>query len=403
VATVARNPSSSSAGSRAGRLARRSALPAVLVVAILTVTALWMLGRRAAAEKEAADEPLRVDVIRAERVDAYTVTRRYTGSVQARRRSLVGFELGGQLGWLLFDDGDRVHRGQALARIDTERLEARRRELSAAAAQAEAQARLARGRFDRVSRAFEEGAASIEELDVRKDELAVAEAAAQQAREAVRAIEVDISKATLHAPFDAVVRRRLRDEGDVVAAGVPIFELLEDAQPEARVGLPARAAASIDPGQVVDVFIGETRISGALVATLPVTERGTRTVEAVIELDTSFRSIRDGDLASVELERAIDTPGFWLDLGALTSSARGLWSCMIAAEEGSDGSRLFAASRQLEVLYTHGDRAFVTGTLEDGDRVIASGLHRLVPGDPVVPVPAGEGDASSSLPDGTPG
>ena len=36
--------------------------------------------------------------------------------------------------------------------------------------------------------------------------------------------------------------------------------------------------------------------------------------------------------------------------------------------------------RQLEVLHAESDRAFVRGTLRDGETVVAMGLHRLVPG-----------------------
>jgi len=39
-----------------------------------------------------------------------------------------------------------------------------------------------------------------------------------------------------------------------------------------------------------------------------------------------------------------------------------------------------ALREAVEVLHVTGDRAYVRGTLNDGDRVIADGVHRVAPG-----------------------
>jgi hypothetical protein len=114
---------------------------------------------------------------------------------------------------------------------------------------------------------------------------------------------------------------------------------------------------------------------------LPVTDRGTRTVEAVVELGARLDGIRDGDLATVRVERAVGAAGFWLPWSALTESTRGLWACFVV-EEG-EGGGLVVARRQLEVLHAESGRAYVTGTLSAGDRVVRGGLHRIVAGDAV--------------------
>jgi hypothetical protein len=41
--------------------------------------------------------------------------------------------------------------------------------------------------------------------------------------------------------------------------------------------------------------------------------------------------------------------------------------------------------RQIEVLHSEADRVFVRGLLSDGDIVVASGAHRISPGQRVVP------------------
>ncbi|GEM_PF-346044 len=373
--------------SRPSRGLRVFIVAAAVVLVAATAGGFYLLGSESTQEDEEPNEPLRVEVIAAERVGGYTVRRSYTGRVQARRSSMVGFELGGKLIELSFDDGDSVDAGEEVARLDTVRLEARRRELVAAAAEASARAELVRGRFERTQRAFDRDAATDQELDERRDELAAAETALQRAREAVRSVEVDIAKSVLSAPFDAVIARRTVDEGEVLAAGTPVYELLDRASPEARVGAPAAVAESLAVGDSASVRVRGRAIVGRVLALLPVTQRGTRTIEVVIDLDAELDGLRDGDLAGFEAERRIDSAGFWLPMEALTASARGLWSVMVAVERDGDDANGEAERvvefRQLEMLHTDGDRVFVDGTLADGELVIVSGTHRLVADDAV--------------------
>jgi hypothetical protein len=44
------------------------------------------------------------------------------------------------------------------------------------------------------------------------------------------------------------------------------------------------------------------------------------------------------------------------------------------------------ATREIvEVLHVSGDRAFVRGTLNSGDRIVSDGVHRVAPGTRVTP------------------
>lgn len=49
-----------------------------------------------------------------------------------------------------------------------------------------------------------------------------------------------------------------------------------------------------------------------------------------------------------------------------------------------DGNKV--ERRSVQVLFANNQQAYVSGAIEDGEQVIASGLHRLVPGQTVKPV-----------------
>ena len=78
-----------------------------------------------------------------------------------------------------------------------------------------------------------------------------------------------------------------------------------------------------------------------------------------------------------------DDHGFWLPLTALTESERGLWGVLVVNRSS------VLERRVVEVLHAEADRAYVRGTLQDGDWVVRTGVQRLVPGQQVAAAAAG--------------
>jgi len=86
-----------------------------------------------------------------------------------------------------------------------------------------------------------------------------------------------------------------------------------------------------------------------------------------------------GAVVELEFSSRIDTPGYWLPLTALTESDRGLWGIYVINEDSTVERRL------VEVIHTEDGAAYVRGTLNPGERVISTGVQRLVPGQQVQP------------------
>lgn len=357
-----------------------------VAVAVSVLLALVALGAMTSGSQSApaAVEPLMVSTLGAERAPGYEVRDRFVGRVEASRDSAIGFELAGRVDRVRVDEGDRVARGDALAYLDLERLNARRGELLAALDEARAALELAQLTRERHREALDVDAVSNQAFDEADQGLAAREASVRRVEASLAALDVEIDKSTLRAPFDAWVAARFVDEGRVVEAGAPMLHLLEAGRSEARVGLAGRAAdvvADAGPGTEWSIAIGRREVAARLKALLPVVGDATRSVVAVFELEADLGSgpeaLRRGDLATLTVARALDEPGFWLPRSALTESSRGLWACYVA-EPRAGGHEL--TRRELELLHQDGDRVFVRGPLAQGDRVVTDGLHRLVPG-----------------------
>ena len=104
-------------------------------------------------------------------------------------------------------------------------------------------------------------------------------------------------------------------------------------------------------------------------------DAASRTVTAVIELEDE--TVPFGAVVELELNYRVVADGYWLPLTALTESDRGLWGAYVVNDNSS------AERRLVEILHIEADRAYVRGTLSPGERIIDTGVQRIVPGQAV--------------------
>ncbi len=192
---------------------------------------------------------LTVATMKARLAPGYEVLRKFTGRVEARRESQVGFELGGLVTALLAEEGDHLELGQVIARLDTARLEVQLKQLRGRRAELQANIGLARATRIRQERLAKKGHSSLQRYDeARFDEQALF-GRLQQVDAEIALVELDIEKSEIKAPFAAIVGERFADEGIVIAAGAPVFDLLERTNPEVRIGVAGDAVDGIAAGQ----------------------------------------------------------------------------------------------------------------------------------------------------------
>lgn len=312
----------------------------------------------------------------------YVQTAAYTGRVEPRMDSELGFELGGLLASVGVEEGAAVERGAVLARLDTARLNARREESLAGLQQVRADLELARSTLERVREAHAYKGVSRQRLDEAEQAVNRLEAAERVAAASLNRIEVDLGKARLRAPFDGVVVERLADPGQVLAPGMPTLRLQSTGAAVVRVGIAPAALDGLVTGRRYELEIGGKRYDAVLDSVVPRRDETARTIDVRFSLDAAVAHVRPGDLARLEIETFVDEPGLWVPLDALAEGARGLWTVLVA--ERADDTTFLLERRTLEILHATNGEAFVRGALHEGDLLVASGVHRLVAGQRVV-------------------
>ncbi|MCC5873358.1 MAG: efflux RND transporter periplasmic adaptor subunit [Gammaproteobacteria bacterium] len=342
-----------------------------------------------------AEAQLSVSVTVAQLEGGYQVERVYGGEVRAGRVSTLGFRHAGEVARVHVQEGDTVSAGALLAELDPEPLKAVKEQAAAGLVHAEANLNMVQAAVELATETtrrhrdlLEKGHTSAQRFDevrldlaTREAQLAVAEAELARARASLRAAAVDLDRSRIHAPYPARIQTRHADEGAMLVPGQAVLRIVETDRREARIGLPVDVAATLTPGRTYPLRSGEQQFAGTLLHVLPEVDGRTRTLTALFALQNDGVPAAAGSLIELGLERTIEEPGFWLPLSALSEAQRGLWSLFVVIPNGSDET---VERRLVEVLHSDGNRVFVRGTLADGDRVVATGSQRIVPGQTVV-------------------
>ncbi len=390
-----------------------------------------LFGVRGTAQNSAPEtinqsQALPVETAVLESVDQYTVERTYTGEITARRTSDLGFERAGTVIAIRVDDGDRVKAGTPIAQLDTRDLIAQRQQLEAqkrgaiaqlqelktgprpediAAARSAVgdlrnQLQLAKLQQQRRASLYSEGAISREEMEEKKFSAGALENRLQQAQSqlnellagtrreqitgqdaqvsqldaSIRAIDISLSKSVLKAPFSGIVSARTVDEGVVVGSGQSVLRLVEGSNLEARIGVPNQVADNLARGSIQQIEVKGRRYAAQVTGRLPELEGNSRTVTIVLNL-SGAKELTVGSTARLVFKETEPVQGFWIPTAALVKGDRGLWSAYVA-KATNDVYKV--ARRDVEILYTDGNRALVRGMVQSGDRLITSGTHRIV-------------------------
>lgn len=204
------------------------------------------------------------------------------GRIEAQQ-VLISAKFAGRLADVLVDEGQIVDAGAPIARIDTADLDAqlagakaqvRRSETSqveaeASIAQRQSELILARQEFERAQSMSSTGSGTMQQLELRRSQLNVAEAAqkaalasrdeAEAATEAAQAevvrIQTLLDDAVLKAPRRGRVEYKLAQTGEVVAAGAPVATLLDLSDVSMTIFLPARAAGTLAIGDEARIIL----------------------------------------------------------------------------------------------------------------------------------------------------
>lgn len=314
-----------------------------------------------------------------------------SGGLAAWQEVVIGAETQGlRLVEVAVQVGDRVRRGQLLARLQSDTLAAERAATQAALAEAEAvlaQARLEAER-DRALQAG--GALSAQQLQQTLTAETTARTRVQALKARLQADEVRLAQTRLLAPDDGLISARLATVGAVAQPGQELFRLIRQGRIEWRAELSGADMARLSPGTAVRLTPAgtDTVLEGRVRQIAPTVDPATRQGLVYVDLTPGAAAspvARPGMLARGEFQ-----------LGG--SEALTLPQGAVLLREGfSIVMRIEADARVREVKVRTGrrvgDRVEILEGLDAQARVVAQGAGFLGDGDRVKVVGTASGAA----------
>lgn len=361
----------------------QTGLIALGIVAVIGAATVFFQARAAAKADSEEPDPMPVATVEAHKLSAYAVTEYFAGRIEAAQQTQISFERPGLVETIHVDEGDRVGEGALLAELDRKALETQRAQLAAQLERGKADVELAEITAKRQRALLEKGHASTQRFDEARLNADAARARLDEITAALEAIDIQLGKSEVRAPFAATVGMRMLDPGAVVGAGTSVVELLSDGATKARVGVSLDAASKLAAGQVHQVEIDGEPHQARILSVRPDLSPQTRTVDVLLAIEDGG-TLAYGETVALALEREIARPGYWLPNTALIEGRKGLWTVYVVREEAE---HQVIRREAIEIVHFDTDRAYVEGELKEGTLIVAGGVHRVIPGQKVLPQP----------------
>jgi len=344
-----------------------------------------------------------VSVVKAS-IDDFVETVLITGSVVARDEVMISPEIEGfRILDLAAEEGDTVTKGQVLARLTSETLDAQVAQSDAniarsaaaiavarsAIAQAEAAEKEAAAAFERARPLKQTGAITGALFDQREAAARTAEARLTSARDSLKSAEADKaaleaqrreliwrqSRSEIRAPVDGFISRRTARVGAVASAqGDPLFRIVASGEIELDAEVAERDIGRIREGQAAVVAItGAGEAKGTVRLVSSEVDRATRIGKVKVHLGAN-RALKLGAFGRGSIE---------------VGRGRGVSVPTSAVVFGADGPTLQAIkndrveTRKVTIGLKSQQRIEIVKGLTEGESVVAKAGSFLRDGDAV--------------------
>jgi RND family efflux transporter MFP subunit len=287
--------------------------------------------------------------------------------------------------------GDRVTRGQRIAKIEDQELQEQIRQAEAAMQvasatirQREADLQLARTNVERSRSLYERQLLPKQTLDDNEARyqsavaaLDLARAQNSQSNARLEELRVNMTNTVITSPVNGFVARRAADPGAFASQNAPVVDVVDISSVRLVVNVVEKDLRMVDVGDVTDVevdaFPGE-KFMGRVARIAPVLDPATRTFPIEVEIANPTFRLKPGMYARVGITTDERPDALVVPANAVVD---------IAGERGvflaqADNVAVF---RPVEIGIESDERVEIRSGVSEGDRVVTTGAAALSDGD----------------------
>ncbi len=372
---------------------RRISKRLIVFFIILSIVALAIIKVRQKKEELARLKPVPVFPLPVEvadvRMGSLPVTEHYLGEIRPVLSARISSRVTGYLLEMNKYEGDRIKKGEIIAKIDPRQIRDRIRAIKADIEGAKSDMLTKKHICKRDWVLYKNKAMSKEEYEVSKAAYDLALSRLKRLEYELSSAETDLSYALIKAPFDGVVLKRLHEPGDLITPGVPIVEIEAPAQGyRIIVRVPQASISKLSPDNPAYLVEGKQRIKARIYSLHPAVETGTL---GAVEIRTKERPFGLPTYGRVGVDLVVSMPyGAIVPLRSLLENVNASYVFVARPIKTTKKGLARVHIVPVEVLGRSGELIVVRSKegLKSGDKVICADesiLLRLHEGQKVYP------------------
>ncbi|SIS75992.1 efflux RND transporter periplasmic adaptor subunit [Paracoccus saliphilus] len=323
---------------------------------------------------------LRVEFVTAEE-KPLLLNLRLSGTLEAKDSVDLGFRQSGRVTEVLIEEGDRVGKGDPLARLDSVQQEQGLKVAEASLASARATQEQARQASERAAAMLERGVGTRAARDQAVQALSEAQGAVERAESGVEQARRALDDTVLRAPEASVVTGRDMSPGQIVGAAQPVVSLASLEGLEAVFRSPDHPLLDDAMGaevRLAPIDIDAPEMTGVVTEIAPLVDPATGTVTLRASIEGNPEGI---DLLGAAVRghlRVRSDSGIVIPWTALTRQGEtaAVWTL-------GDENRV--SLTPVEISHFSDGEVYLSGGIEPGQVVIGAGSQLLYPGRVVEP------------------
>jgi RND family efflux transporter MFP subunit len=311
-----------------------------------------------------------------------------SGYVVAQRQASIASKATGRLVYLGYEEGDKVTKGDIIARIESGDVEAGLAQAKAGLSVARAELNDAEQSLGRAKKLITSGSISQAEFDAVQARYDRVLASIESASASVKAADVQLENTLIRAPFSGTILTKNADVGEVVApfaAGassrVAVVTIADMSSLEVEADVSESNIDKISYKQTCEIILDaypDKRYKGFVNKIVPTADRAKATVLTKIRFDDKDSRVLPEMSAKVYFVSASATPstssGAKIAVDARAVTARENVRVVFVLESGS------VKMRTVEIGEAMGSMIEVRSGLRSGEKAILSPSERLIDG-----------------------
>lgn len=311
-----------------------------------------------------------------------TQSARFYGLLQGDRQAPLSFRVPGQLTELNVVEGQKVQKGQVLARLSAKDIDAQAGQADAGVAASKAQYEQAKREYARYEPLYRSGAISKGQFEQVRTGLAMAKAGYENALAQRSRASLAQKDTVLVSPFDGAVTALLAKQYSHLGPDMPVLTLESLSGWQVQTPLPQTWRQTLQIGQQAHVTfdaLPSRTFEARLSRMASRAQTGTQTWNALWTLEPTNEPLLPGTAAAVT-PVGIKSPALALAASALFSDEKGTAIWLV------DRGKVTRVPVEVKGFTCDG-RALIQGPgIKAGDRAVVAGVNDLTEGQEVRPL-----------------